>query len=492
MRPIAEDETRPPKPSLLRTLVIRPFTRSLSSRVLGLVIVFALLGELAIFIPSLSTFHRNWLQEKVNAAQIAALALEAAPGQDITESLRHELLENAEVKRVALKRDGLRELRLDAVSQEDEMPDMRVIDLRSMGNWASALSAVEALFAPDGRMLRVLAVPRLESGEFIEIVIAEAPLTRDIGVFALRTLTMSLLILAVSCTLIYLTLNGVLVLPMRRLTQHIERFRDRPEDVTYDIRPSGREDEIGRAEYALAAMESEVRGALRQRARLAALGAAVAKLAHDLRNSLATAQLVTENLAASDDPKVRQTAPRLERVISRASGLAEAALRYGRAEERAPMLQRIALNRALDEAAAEALAPFPDAAWANAVHPHAAVYADADHLHRIFVNILRNGAQASANVGKEVRITARAVFTQAATIVELIDRGPGVPDRAKETLFQPFSISTRVGGSGLGLAITRELANAMGGDVELADNGPSGAIFAISMRPAEAIEDLTE
>jgi signal transduction histidine kinase len=490
MRQIAEADARPPKPGLFRRLLVRPFTRSLSSRVLGLVIAFALLGELAIFLPSLSTFHRSWLQERVNAAQIAALALEAAPGQDITESLRHELLENAEVKRVALKRDGLRELRLDAVTLEDEMPQMRVIDLRTMGNWRSAESAIEALLAPHGRMLRVLATPRLESGEFIEIVIAEAPLTRDIGAFALRTLAMSLLILTVTCTLIYLTLNAVLVRPMSRLTQHIERFRDRPEDVTYDIRPSGREDEIGRAEHALAAMESEVRAALRQRSRLAGLGAAVAKISHDLRNSLATAQLVTENLAASDDPKVRQTAPRLERVISRASGLAEAALRYGRAEERAPLLQRVALNRALEEAAAEALAPFPDAAWANAVHPHAAVYADADHLHRIFVNILRNGAQASANAGKDVRITARASYTPDATIVELADHGPGVPDRARETLFQPFSISTRVGGSGLGLAITRELANAMGGDVDLADSGPNGAIFAISMRPAEAVEDL--
>lgn len=487
MREIAEDDVHPP-PSLFRRLVVRPFTRSLSSRVLGLVIAFALLGELAIFIPSLSNFHRSWLQERVNAAQIAALALEAAPGQDVTESLRHELLENAQVRRVALKRDGARELRLDAMTREDEMPDMRVIDLRTIDTLGSALSAIEALIAPEGRMLRVLATPRLESGEFIEIVIVEAPLTSDLGVFAVRTLTISLLILAVTCTLIYLTLNAVLVLPMRRLTQHIERFRDRPEDVTYDIRPSGREDEIGRAEHALAVMESEVRGALRQRARLAGLGAAVAKLAHDLRNSLATAQLVTETLAASDDPKVRQAAPRLERVISRASGLAEAALRYGRAEERAPMLQRVLINRALEEAAAEALATFPQAAWANAVRPHAAVYADADHLHRIFVNILRNAAQASSNAGKQVRITARASYTPAATIIELADHGPGVPEKSRETLFQPFSISTRVGGSGLGLAITRELANAMGGDVELADNGPSGAIFAISLRPAEAAD----
>lgn len=463
----------------------RLFTRSLSSRVLGLVIAFALAGEVAIFVPSLAAYHRSWLQERVNAAQIAALALEAAPGQDITESLRHELLENAEVKRVALKRDGTRELRLDALSSEDEMPDMRAIDMRTMGLTSSAFSAFEALTAPRDRMLRVLATPRLESGEFIEIVIAEAPLKRDLGVYAIRTLAVSVVVLMIACSLIYLTLNAVLVRPISRLTSHIERFRNRPEDVTYDIRPSGRTDEIGRAETALAAMESQVRAALRQRARLAGLGAAVAKLAHDLRNSIATAQLVTEQLAASDDPKVRLTAPRLERVIARAGGLAEAALRYGRAEERAPLLQSVALGRALDEAAADALSAFPNAQWINSVAPTATVFADAEHLNRIFVNVVRNAAQACSNASRPTRIEARACFTPQATIVEIVDSGPGVPSTVQGKMFEPFSASSRVGGTGLGLAIARELANAMGGDVALADTGPNGSVFAISLRAAQ-------
>lgn len=483
MRQVANIESEKPKVS--GSPFGRLFTRSLSSRVLGLVIAFALAGEVAIFVPSLAAYHRAWLQERVNAAQIAALALEAAPGQDITESLRHELLENAEVKRVALKRDGTRELRLDALSTEDEMPDMRAIDMRAMGLTASTLSAFEALTAPPDRMLRVLATPRLESGEFIEIVIAEAPLKRDLGTFAVRTLAVSVVVLLIACSLIYLTLNAVLVRPISRLTSHIERFRNRPEDVTYDIQPSGRTDEIGRAENALAAMESQVRAALRQRARLAGLGAAVAKLAHDLRNSIATAQLVTEQLAASDDPKVRQTAPRLERVIARAGGLAEAALRYGRAEERAPLLQSVALARALDEAAADALSAFPKAQWINNVVPTSTVFADAEHLNRIIVNIVRNAAQASVNASRPTRIEARACFTQQSTILEIVDSGPGVPSNVQGKMFEPFSASSRAGGTGLGLAIARELANAMGGDVALAATGPNGSVFAISLRAAQ-------
>ena len=461
------------------------FTGSLSSRVLFLVMAFALLAQVAIFVPLLTSFQRAWLQERINAAQIAALALEAAPGQDITESLRHELLENAEVRRVALKRDGQRELRLDSVMPDGGMPDMRMIDLRTLSELQGITSAVEALTAPADRMLRVLATPRLESGEFIEIVIPEAPLKRDLTQYAQRILWISGLVTIVAGWLIFVVLDAALVRPMRRLTDHIERFRDRPEDVSTDIAPSGRDDEIGRAETALAAMESQVRIALRQRARLAGLGGAVAKLAHDLRNSLATAQLVTERLAMSDDPKVRQTAPRLERVIARAGALAEAALRYGRAEEPAPSLQRIALSRAVEEAAADALFPYADAQWKNEIAPDAMVFADSEHLHRIIANLVRNGAQASINAHLPVKITARTRSPRGVFIVEIADRGPGVPENARARLFQPFAASSNQGGTGLGLAIARELANAMGGDVTLCDSTSNGAVFALTLRAAD-------
>jgi signal transduction histidine kinase len=455
--------------------------------VVSVIVLFALIGEAGILVPTLASFHRNWLQERVNAAQIAALALEAAPDQAITESLRHELLENAGVRRVALKRDGARELRLDAMSDSDAMPEVRTIDLRSMDGVGSAVSAIEALVAPAERMLVVLALPRFESGEFIEIVMPEAPLKRDLRAYAAKMATGSIAWVLIFSWLIYLTLNAALVRPMRRLTAHIEQFSQSPDDASRAIRPSGREDEIGRAEDALATLEGKVRSILRQRARLAGLGGAVAKLAHDLRNSIATAQLVTERLSESDDPQVRKNAPRLERVIARAGGLAEAAMRYGRAEEPTPLLQRVMLFDALEEAASDALAPFV-AEWRNDSAADLAVFADAEHLHRIAANLIRNAAQASANAGKPLRVLARARVVRDITVVEICDSGPGVPEPLRARLFEPFGASTRKDGAGLGLAIARELATAMGGDVDLADSGPGGSIFAITLRNAPRSE----
>jgi signal transduction histidine kinase len=414
-------------PRVRREFLPKFLVRSLSARVVSVIVLFALIGEAGILVPTLASFHRNWLQERVNAAQIAALALEAAPDQAITESLRHELLENAGVRRVALKRDGARELRLDAMSDSDAKPEVRTIDLRSMDGVGSAVSAIEALVAPAERMLVVLALPRFESGEFIEIVMPEAPLKRDLRAYAAKMATGSIAWVLIFSWLIYLTLNAALVRPMRRLTAHIEQFSQSPDDASRAIRPSGREDEIGRAEDALATLEGKVRSILRQRARLAGLGGAVAKLAHDLRNSIATAQLVTERLSESDDPQVRKNAPRLERVIARAGGLAEAAMRYGRAEEPTPLLQRVMLFDALEEAASDALAPFV-AEWRNDSAADLAVFADAEHLHRIAANLIRNAAQASANAGKPLRVLARARVVRDITVVEICDSGPGVPE----------------------------------------------------------------
>ena len=99
--------------------------------------------------------------------------------------------------------------------------------------------------------------------------------------------------------LVYLSLNALLVRPMQRITRAMERFRADPEDPAAHVHLSGRRDEIGRAEAELDRMQADLRVALSSRARLAALGEAVAKINHDLRNMLTSAQIASERLAQS-------------------------------------------------------------------------------------------------------------------------------------------------------------------------------------------------
>jgi signal transduction histidine kinase len=456
------------------------FTSGLAGQALALTIGFVVVADAVLIGPSIGAFHDDWLRNRVDAAQIAALAREAAPTGALTEQLEQELLQNAGVHVVALQRDDERVLTLQSAIPIDA--NMRTVDLRAPRFGVSVIDALSSLTAPKDRLVRVLAVPRYESGRAIEVVIDERQLKRDLAAYGRQLLINTLLVSIFVGALLYAALLAIVVRRIVRLGGAIEAFGKRPNDPEIRFRPSGGADEIARAEHALAGMEQDVRAALRQKDRLAALGAAVAKLAHDLRNSLATAQLVTERLAGSEDPRVRQSAPRLERAIARAAALAEATLLYGKAEELPAQRRTLLVAEAAQEAAEEVLAHYPDMQWTNAIDPTVSAVADPEHLHRIFANLVRNAAQALERHASP-RIEARARTVDRRVEIDIVDNGPGVPDEARAHLFEPFSGGQREGGFGLGLAIAQELAHGMGGEVALID-AETGACFRVSLPAA--------
>jgi signal transduction histidine kinase len=368
------------------------------------------------------------------------------------------------------------------------------IDL-SAGHTASWLFAPWAtLFGGPDRMIRVDARPRFRPAgspnEIVEIVVPAAPLKADLQDYLLRTLAVSLIISLTGGAIVYLALSAFIVRPMRRVTRSIERFRASPEDPEAAPEVTGRRDEIGRVEEELARMQEEVRQSLRSRARLAALGEGVAKISHDLRNMLTSAQIASERLATSGDPKVAKALPRLERALDRALSLAQNVLNYGRSEEPPPATRRILLLPAV-EAAAEDAGLTPEGVRVNAELPAGfQIAVDPEHLHRILVNLMRNARQAieavEARRGRGlVRVTAGRERDD--VVVRIIDDGPGMPERARERLFRPFAGSASSGGAGLGLAISRELAQANGGVLDLVDTSPKGTTFELRL-PAHVAE----
>jgi len=462
------------------------FLASLAGRLLALAVGFVLIAEVMIFAPSLADHHLTLLRERMNAAQTAVLALEANPDGSLSEELTTELLASAGVKLVALKRGDERVLRLSQSLPADAADRMALVDLRNTTALGIVAQAFDCLFAPPNRLLRVLAAPRFESGEFIEVVMEEAPLQRALRAEAREILIYSLFISFVVGAMLYVALIFTIVRPVRRLTRGIERFRDRPLDASVTYAAVGRTDEIGRAEQALADMQTQVRAVLRQKERLAGLGSAVAKIAHDVRSSLAAAQLIADRLAASGGPQAEKLAPRLEKAIERATGLAEAALRYGRGDAPAIVIGPMAVRAAADEAMSEALAGIDGVSGDIDIAPALAAYADPENTHRILVNLIRNAAQAirGAKPAGRVRLSAGPVGGFIALRVE--DDGPGVPDRMRDLLFEPFATGRPQGGTGLGLAIARELARAQGGDLVLEWTRPGdGAQFTLTL-PARA------
>ncbi|MCX7356536.1 MAG: HAMP domain-containing sensor histidine kinase [Alphaproteobacteria bacterium] len=461
---------------------VREFVDSLAGRLLGLTAVAVIAGEIFVFAPALAGFHESWLRERINLAQIAALALEVTPDDDtVTQPLEYDLI-NSGVQRVAIQREGERVLIMEA---PDAPNNERLVlyDYMRASGWQRFRWAVDTFLAPPGRVLRVLSRPRFESGEFVEVVLTERPLKEAVNRFATRFARVSMLILIAAGTLIYFALSAAFVRPMSDLTQAIEQFRDKPEDVSIAFPRSQRSDEIGRAQRAAADMAEQVRNSLRQNERLAALGAAVARIGHDLRNMLSTAQLVADRLAQSEDPAVRQLAPRLERTIDRAAGLAASTLKYGRADEDPPVLAKVDVAEAAEEAAAESLIGFAGVEYKADIERGLACVADPDHLHRILGNLIRNAAQAmKEHTRRDKELLVRAVRSEGRCEIDVIDHGPGVRDNLRDRLFEPWvSAAPEAGGTGLGLAIARELTRSMGGELELTRTGAEGTTFRITL-----------
>jgi len=229
-------------------------------------------------------------------------------------------------------------------------------------------------------------------------------------------------------------------------------------------------------------MQSDLVLALKSRARLAQLGEAVAKINHDLRNMLTSAQIASERLAESGDPHVAQALPRLERALDRAITLASDVLAFGRTREAEPETRPLSLLGAVTAAAEDAGLTRAGIKLTTDFDAPERVDADADQLHRILANLLGNAREAIEGAPREDGAVDVSLSRDAGvSVIRLSDNGPGVPAKALKKLFQPFVGSARRGGTGLGLAIARELAQGHGGELTLAATGPDGSVFELRL-----------
>ena len=457
--------------------------RSLSSQHLVLTVAFVMLAEVFIYVPSIANYRETWLMDRINAAQLATLAVIAAAERGVMPDLEAELLKNAEVKAVALKRDNRRELLLAS-----PMQDMIVAryDLRDASIFELIYDAFETVLFGGGRTVAVAGEPRFSGGEFIEIVIDDTPLREDMLVFSGNILVLSIIISIFTAALVFLALNRALVQPMMRITENMVTFRQYPEDISRVMVPSDRRDEIGTAERELASMQGEIRQALRQKTRLAALGTAVSKINHDLRNILASAQLISDRLSGVDDPQVQKLAPRLFASIDRAIALATNTMKFGKAEE-APTRKQYVPLADLAKEVVEAVLP-TDNTRIRAdilVDEEEQIYADADQLFRILLNLARNAVQAMEEADGSGTLTIACQMIEGGGRLVVSDTGPGLPDEAQQHLFEPFVGSARKGGTGLGMAIAADLVRAHGGRIELSETAPGKTVFHIYLPAAD-------
>jgi signal transduction histidine kinase len=466
----------------VRQRLERAFGRfGLSGKLLALTVMFVLLAEVVIFVPSIANFRSTWLNERLSAARLAALAADATPDGAVPEKLREELLRTARVRMVTVKREDQRRLVL-AEDMEGEVIDAEY-DLRPMtadgvgilDNIAFRLrlvkDAVMVFFLPDTRLIRVIGTPSMTEGQVVDVVMPQGPLRMAMVKFGLNILWLSILISALAGGLVFLTLRSLLIDPLTRLTENMLHFSAKPEDTSRIILPSARVDELGTAERELAHMQGELNQILAQKSRLAALGLAVSKINHDLRNMLSTAQLLSDSVTSIPDPRVQRFAPKLIATLDRAIAFCNDTLKFGRAAEAAPRRELMLLRPLVDEVGEGLGLPRKEGpiAWTIEIGPNLRVDADKDQLYRVLSNMARNACQAIEASAEPAELRIAATRAGRTVTITVADTGPGLPDIARAHLFEAFQGSTRRGGSGLGLAIANELVAAHGGTLTLAD-----------------------
>lgn len=457
---------------------------SLSGRFLILTTIFVMLAEILIFVPSIARFREEFLQNRLERAQIASLALLA---DDMLESeLEQELLENAGVFNVVLRRDEARQLML---ATPMPTPIEATFDLRENAAPVLIRDAMMRLLEPENEVIRVIGAPTREAGLLIEVTLETAPMRMAMIDYGVRILILSAVISVFTAVLLFLAVRAFLVKPIKGVVGYMQRYAAAPEDARRIITPRAGVTELREAEEALYQLQTELTQSLRQKERLAQLGSAVSKISHDLRNILTSAQLFTDRIEASEDPLVRRMAPKLVNSMTRAVHLCESTLAFGKAEEPSPTLTVFRLGDVVsDVIEGERLAvEDQNMEFVDQIPAGLEVRADPEQLFRVISNLVRNARQAIVATGEGGKITISALDEADCWKIDITDTGPGLPQKAQEHLFTPFQGGARRGGSGLGLAIASELVRGHGGHLQLVSTDSEGTRFCMTLPKGDIV-----
>lgn len=458
-------------------------SRSLSAKVLLLAISFVMIAEVFVFIPSAAIYRQNWLSDRAERAGHLTLALMGVPDYEGSETLSKQFMQDTDVIMLSTKRDGMTELLLGA---PPETGTFEIIDMREPRRFPSLIDTFKSFTAANDGYLRVLAKPVMDGQGSLEYIVPEMSLQKAMQDYCHRILLLSLIIAVITGLMLFAALSVVIVRPVKDMAAGLTAFREDPETRRSNMPPSKRKDEIGQLQRAFYDMKQSVRQALKQQDRLASLGLAVAKINHDLRNVLTSAQLVSDRIAMDKDERISRMGERLVRAVDRGVKLCTDVLGYSQPIDATLDVRDIRIGFMLGEIAADVLpsvtASDIDIDFINHVPTDLVVRADPDHTYRIFLNLFRNATQAMTGAPTGEREHRLTVSANAATDrVEIIvkDNGPGIPEKVRDRLFQPFSGASGPGSTGLGLTISKELARDQGGDLVLRETGAEGTAFTV-------------
>lgn len=458
-----------------------PIYYRMRTRLLLLITLAVFITEILIFMPAIANMQQTWLEEHHQSAKAISLILAATPDSMLSEELQNNVLVATDALAISIEeKHQKREL---AVSRQLNKID-EIVDLKDYSETKALLDSLTTLYFGGDKTLSIRG-PIEGTDIELEVTISDAHLREAMIQFTFHFILVSLTIAIVAATLIYVIVHELLVRPMQNIYVNMLDFVIEPHNPSRIMVPEARHDEVGLTQRRISVIESELQKSYAHQKHLANLGLAVSKINHDMRNILASAQLMSDHLSDAKDPMVRKIAPKLIKAIGRAVSYSQSVITYGRTQEPTPKRERICLRKLVDDVFESLTLPGSDqVTFHNLVSEDINVDADGEQLHRVITNLCRNSVQAMIehhdDAGCEKKqLSIRAHRNGASTVIDVEDTGPGIPEKAKEHLFTPFRGSTSQNGSGLGLTICEELIRAHRGTIKLVDDVKTGAHFEI-------------
>ena len=324
----------------LRAKKRRPVRFGLATRVLLLNTAFVIAAATMIYIPAIATYRDNWLRQRLSAAYTAALVLDAAPQAMVPPELSRQLLDSVGARIIVLSKNGTKQIL--AASELPRRVDA-IYDFRESA-FQPLPDAMATLLAPPGRVITIVGEAPM-GGESIAITMDEAPLIKAMRAYSLRLMAVTLVMSMIVAILATVAIIFMVLRPVRRLTDSLIEFGANPENSSAaSSSPPAAITRLHMPKRNLPSCRTFLVRELNEKKHLAALGLAVAKINHDMRNMLTSAQLLSDRLRNVDDPLVQRLAPKLVATLDRAIRFCQATLTYGRAADDPPKLTRFALH----------------------------------------------------------------------------------------------------------------------------------------------------
>lgn len=464
--------------------------RSLSTKVLALTILFILFAEVVVLIPSIANKRQNLLEMRIDAAYIVTVAMEAPNNGRLDQETAEQLFATANILGVTVNYSDTRMMVLAPTIDPHSNALVIHTDIREESFPKMIIDSWKTTFSPSNdNYLQVTGAPIGAPDMAVNIFVSENAIRNELREYAVNVFWLSLIISTLAGALVYWALNLMIIRPVKLLTHNMVKFEGDPEKSGAIHKPSSRRDEIGGAEVSLANMQHRLTELLTERRRLAALGSGISKITHDLRNILASAQLMSDRLAKSEDPSVRKLSPRLISALDRAIALSRDTLTYGGMDaskiQKEPLNFALLLEEIFDNAATMGVRMNTD------VSEDFSISADRNQFYRCLFNLVKNAAEAIAPIAPNESDTALEAEhgsidisvsrSDTTTFIEITDTGPGLPEHARDDIFEPFKGSKKPGGSGLGLAISAEIVRAHGGDIAVKRTDETGTTFGIEL-----------